>query len=246
MHAQAVYLRGHPHIDTQTCSVGVPGESRETLRALNLAEKRGKYCANRTQNPPCNWQLQRQPSGSQDRGAALGSPGGGLPEEGLPPLPGVPAICSGRAGCKGLSGSPAPRLALSTTSWSARQKSPSSRSANSSPGISWRLQATQRKHSMWYTLERARITKSFLLKPMLHLAHLIPYNLRGSGMGGGPGRKGSRERESLQAGAAPGLGSLATSATTPETLKSVLAGKLGMGGWKRLDFSLFPFRFPCL
>lgn len=45
--------------------------------------------------------------------------------------------------------------------------------------MSWRLQATQRKHSMWYTLERARITKSFLLKPMLHLAHLIPYNLRG-------------------------------------------------------------------
>lgn len=92
----------------------------------------------------------------------------------------VPAICSGRAGCKGLRGSPAPRLALSTTSWSARQKSPSSRNANSSPGMSCRLQATQRKHSMWYTLERARITKSFLLKPMLHLAHLIPYNLQGT------------------------------------------------------------------
>lgn len=89
----------------------------------------------------------------------------------------VPAICSGRAGCKGLRGSPAPRLARSTTSWSARQKRPSSRSANSSPGMSWRLQATQRKHSMWYTLARARITKSFLLKPMLHLAHLMPYNL---------------------------------------------------------------------
>ena len=65
--------------------------------------------------------------------------------------------------------------------------------------------------------------------------------------GGRAGKGGKqRERESLQAGAAPGLGSLATSATTPETLKSVLAGKLGMGGWKRLDFSLFPFRFPCL
>lgn len=89
----------------------------------------------------------------------------------------VPAICSGRAGCRGLRGSPAPRLARSTTSWSARQKRPSSRSANSSPGMSWRLQATQRKHSMWYTLARARITKSFLLKPMLHLAHLMPYNL---------------------------------------------------------------------
>lgn len=134
------------------------------------------------------------------RGAARASPGAGLPEKGLPLLPGVPAICSGRAGCKGLSGSPAPRLALSTTSWSARQKSPSSRSANSSPGISWRLQATQRKHSMWYTLERARITKSFLLKPMLHLAHLIPYNLRGSGMGSGPGREGSKEREGVTSG----------------------------------------------
>lgn len=89
----------------------------------------------------------------------------------------VPAICSGRAGCRGLRGSPALRLARSTTSWSARQKRPSSRSANSSPGMSWRLQATQRKHSMWYTLARARITKSFLLKPMLHLAHLMPYNL---------------------------------------------------------------------
>lgn len=66
------------------------------------------------------------------------------------PLPGtLPAICSGLAGCSGLSGSPVPRLARSTTSWSARQKSPSSRRANSSPGMSCRLQATQRKHSMW-------------------------------------------------------------------------------------------------
>lgn len=105
-------------------------------------------------------------------------PGGAKPR-GLPRrwVQAVPAICSGRAGCRGLRGSPAPRLARSTTSWSARQKRPSSRSANSSPGMSWRLQATQRKHSMWYTLARACITKSFLLKPMLHLAHLMPYNL---------------------------------------------------------------------
>lgn len=124
----------------------------------------------------------------------------------------VPAICSGRAGCRGLRGSPPPRLALSTTSWSARQKRPSSRSANSSPGMSWRLQATQRKHSMWYTLARARITKSFLLKPMLHLAHLMPYNLSRAqprkkekggkegehGRGKGEGREGAggrKERE---------------------------------------------------
>lgn len=127
----------------------------------------------------------------------------------------VPAICSGRAGCRGLRGSPPPRLALSTTSWSARQKRPSSRSANSSPGMSWRLQATQRKHSMWYTLARARITKSFLLKPMLHLAHLMPYNLsraqprkkekggkqgehgrgKGEGREGAGGEGGRKERE---------------------------------------------------
>lgn len=89
----------------------------------------------------------------------------------------LPAICKGLAGCRGLRGSPAPNVARSTTSWSARQNRPSSLRANSSPGMSCRLQATHRKHSIWYTFERALMTKSFLLKPMLHFAHFIPYNL---------------------------------------------------------------------
>lgn len=42
------------------------------------------------------------------------------------------------------------------------------RSENSSPGNSWRLHTEQRKHSMWYTLSRARIARSLLLKPTWH------------------------------------------------------------------------------
>lgn len=60
----------------------------------------------------------------------------------------IPAICKGLAGCNGLNGSPAPIVARSTTSWSALQKSPSSRRANSSPGMSCRLHATHLKHSI--------------------------------------------------------------------------------------------------
>lgn len=34
---------------------------------------------------------------------------------------------------------------------------------------------------MWYTLSRARITRSLLLKPTWHLAHLMPNSLRARG-----------------------------------------------------------------
>lgn len=181
----------------------------------------------------------RVPAAAGEQG--LAGPAGRLPPRGPPSGRGrgVPAICSGRAGCRGLSGSPAPRLALSTTSWSARQKSPSSRSANSSPGMSWRLQATQRKHSMWYTLERARITKSFLLKPMLHLAHLIPYNLRGPA--GGREAQGQR---SLQAVTAPPE-TADYPATGPEPPTPALSRQAGNG---RTDVirsrPLLPFFLP--
>lgn len=37
---------------------------------------------------------------------------------------------------------------------------------------------------MWYTLSRARITRSLLLKPTWHLAHLMPKSLRAQGAGG--------------------------------------------------------------
>ena len=68
--------------------------------------------------------------------------------------------------------------ARSTTSWSALQNSPSSRRANSSPGISCLLQATQRKQSIWYEFSRAFITKSFLAKLWSHLEHFCPNNLK--------------------------------------------------------------------
>lgn len=79
---------------------------------------------------------------------------------------------------------------------------------------------------MWYTLERARITKSFLLKPMLHLAHLIPYNLRGDRARGGERSTGreSHFRRTLprpKTAGDPGH-------QGPETLKSAFADKLGM------------------
>ena len=68
--------------------------------------------------------------------------------------------------------------ARSTTSWSALQNSPSSRRANSSPGISCLLHATHRKQSMWYEFSRAFITKSFLEKPWSHFEHFCPNNLK--------------------------------------------------------------------
>ncbi len=61
--------------------------------------------------------------------------------------------------------------------WSSRQKSPSSRNANSSPGTSCFSQATQRKHSKWKILFLALITKSFLPKDWQHLSHFVPNNL---------------------------------------------------------------------
>lgn len=49
---------------------------------------------------------------------------------------------------------------------------------------------------MWYTLSRARITRSLLLKPTWHLAHLMPNSLcaqgRASARGRGPGPGGQR------------------------------------------------------
>ena len=68
--------------------------------------------------------------------------------------------------------------ARSTTSWSALQNSPSSRRANSSPGISCLLQATQRKQSIWYEFSRAFITKSFLANVWSHFEHFCPNNLK--------------------------------------------------------------------
>ena len=67
---------------------------------------------------------------------------------------------------------------LSTTSWSALQNSSSSFRANSSPGISCLLHATQRKQSIWYTFSRARITKSLLPKDILHFEHFAPKFLK--------------------------------------------------------------------
>ena len=62
--------------------------------------------------------------------------------------------------------------------WSSRQKRPSSRKANSSPGTSCFSQATQVKHSKWKILFLALITKSFFPKERKHLSHLVPNNLK--------------------------------------------------------------------
>lgn len=77
-----------------------------------------------------------------------------------------------------------------------RHSSSCSRSENSSPGSSWRLHTEQRKHSMWYTLSRARITRSLLLKPTWHLAHLMPNSLwtRGGQSARSCGRRSPRRQ----------------------------------------------------
>ena len=62
--------------------------------------------------------------------------------------------------------------------WSSRQKSPSSRRANSSPGTNCFSHATHRKHSKWKILFLARITKSFLPKDLKHLSHFVPNSLQ--------------------------------------------------------------------
>lgn len=94
---------------------------------------------------------------------------------------GSPDRCRPRVGSgPGLCGLPAAARSRRRP-WSARHSSSCSRSENSSPGSSWRLHTEQRKHSMWYTLSRARITRSLLLKPTWHLAHLMPNSLRGAG-----------------------------------------------------------------
>lgn len=86
-------------------------------------------------------------------------------------------MCSGLVWMfPGLSGLPAEARSTSKP-WSARHRSSSSRRENSSPGRRWVLQTEHRKHSMWYTLSRALITRSLLQKPMLHFAHLMPNNL---------------------------------------------------------------------
>lgn len=108
---------------------------------------------------------------------------------------GSPGRCRPRAGSgPGLLGLVAARS--SRRPWSARHSSSCSRRENSSPGSSWRLHTEQRKHSMWYTLSRARITRSLLLKPTWHLAHLMPNSLcaqgRASARGRGPGPGGQR------------------------------------------------------
>lgn len=109
---------------------------------------------------------------------------------------GSPDRCRPRVGSgPGLGGLPAAARSRRRP-WSARHSSSCSRSENSSPGSSWRLHTEQRKHSMWYTLSRARITRSLLLKPTWHLAHLMPNSLRaragrsarGCGRGGPRGR----------------------------------------------------------
>lgn len=89
-----------------------------------------------------------------------------------------PARCSGLLEwtCPGLMGLPA-ELLSSSRLWSARHSSSSSRRENSSPGSNCLLHTEHRKHSMWYTLSRALITKSLLLNPRLHFAHLIPNSL---------------------------------------------------------------------
>lgn len=88
-----------------------------------------------------------------------------------------PAMCSPLVWMfPGLSGLP-PGPRSKARPWSARHNSSSSRTENSSPGKSCRLHTEQRKHSMWYTLSRARMTKSLLLKPKVHFAHFIPNNL---------------------------------------------------------------------
>lgn len=100
------------------------------------------------------------------------SPAG--PESGLPGRCRPPRAPGSGPGLRGL-----PAAARSSRRpWSARQSSSCSRSENSSPGSSWRLHTEQRKHSMWYTLSRARITRSLLLKPTWHWAHLMPNSLR--------------------------------------------------------------------
>lgn len=102
----------------------------------------------------------------------------------VPAASGLPGRCRPRApgSGPGLRGLPAAARS-SRRPWSARQSSSCSRSENSSPGSSWRLHTEQRKHSMWYTLSRARITRSLLLKPTWHLAHLMPKSLRAQGTG---------------------------------------------------------------
>ena len=71
-----------------------------------------------------------------------------------------------------------PLTAFSRISWSSLQKSPSSLSANSSPGTNCLSHATHRKHCWWYILLRALITKSFLLKHCPHLLHFVPNSLQ--------------------------------------------------------------------
>lgn len=89
----------------------------------------------------------------------------------------LPEMCSGLVWMfPGLSGLPAEARSTSKP-WSARHSSSSSRRENSSPGRRCRLHTEHRKHSMWYTLSRALITRSLLQKPMLHFAHLMPNNL---------------------------------------------------------------------
>jgi len=90
-----------------------------------------------------------------------------------------PARCSGLLEwmCPGLMGLPA-ELLSSSRLWSARHNSSSSRRENSSPGSSCLLHTEHRKHSMWYTLSLALITKSLLLNPRLHFAHFIPNSLQ--------------------------------------------------------------------
>lgn len=91
----------------------------------------------------------------------------------------LPGMCRGLLEWMfpGLMGLPAEARSISSP-WSARQSSSSSRRENSSPGSKCLLHTEHLKHSMWYTLSRALITRSLLQKPMLHLAHLIPNNLQ--------------------------------------------------------------------